>query len=269
MSKSNRIKDIAFGLAGLIVLLVGLLGLIQLLEQQKYPEQAARNAVYDHAESDKNFLACDGLPLNLQIICIKDAFNAEEDAKRANEDVKAQKYMAITGFWAWLIGWIQALVAVGGIYYIARTLDANRIAVEHAQEANRASWEAVGIAREAANTAQHIGKIQVRAYLSCDGGKFWLGDKSFWIELYLSNRGQSPLFDGDTRGRFGFMGTEMSRDMTSLAGGFGAISANGKTTCMLVKAYTEIADTDIEGLKSSGGRVYISTRITWRDVFGE
>lgn len=175
-------------------------------------------------------------------------------------------------FAQWIMAFFSIVatgVSVWAIIIVRDTLAINIDAVEQAREANKASWKAVEIARKSAEDALQLGKTEVRGYLSCDSGKFWLRERSIWIEIYLSNRGQSPLYDGKSNGRVGCMGRETSGDMYPLNGGFGAIAASGTTTCMLVKSYSGVSEDDIEQLKSGKGTVYINSRFKWTDVFGQ
>ena len=129
-------RDLAFGLTFLIVLIGGGVGLVALWNEQPNAAEKAQYAALEQAQRDNIIASCYRLPFDRQEMCVYQAFQTERDTNRAEEDVGAQQYMAKAGFWLWLVGWMQALAAVGGIYYIARTLDLTADTAKAAVEAN-------------------------------------------------------------------------------------------------------------------------------------
>jgi len=167
----------------------------------------------------------------------------EEEKQRKDRDLKAQEDMvhwAMAMFWATVV---TVVVAGFGIHYVRKTLIETR----------------------------RLGKIQMRAYLSCEGGKFWLKEKMIVFEIYLTNRGQSPLFNGKFSGTLTFFGDKGgSRTHERLVGGFGSITAGGTGTCMIVTTYTDVDEGELEGQRSGVLRFHIiHARIKWKDVFGD
>ncbi|KQZ31933.1 hypothetical protein ASD50_14845 [Mesorhizobium sp. Root552] len=122
MPKRERVKDNVFGIAFLIVLLGGVYALWDLAKQQEYTASATQYAANEQAIANEEIARCYGLAPEKRLVCVSKAYNAQRDANRAEDDVSAQKYMANASFWAWVAAWAQSLVAVGGIYFVARTV---------------------------------------------------------------------------------------------------------------------------------------------------
>lgn len=122
MPNRGLVRDIAFGFAFLAVLLSGIYGLTELVNEHRRSADAAQYAANEKAVTNDQVSGCQALPPKDALICVSKAFNANRDANRAEEDVSAQKYMAKAAFWAWVAAWFQSLVAIGGIYFVARTV---------------------------------------------------------------------------------------------------------------------------------------------------
>lgn len=136
MSGRDWRGDLAFGLALLAVLIGGGVGFVALWNEQPNATEKAQYAAREQAQRDDVIASCYHLPFDRQKMCVYQAFQAERDANRAEEDLGAQQYMAKASFWLWFIGFAQALAAVGGIYYIARTLDLTADTARAAVDAN-------------------------------------------------------------------------------------------------------------------------------------
>lgn len=117
-------RDVAFVFAGLLVAIISVWGTIDLCSQrQNHHESSSAEAAHKQKITDTNIQReCSPLDFNESLACIYEHFDAQEKEKLQNEDARAQQEMALGSFWLWILGVIQALIAVGGIYYIASTV---------------------------------------------------------------------------------------------------------------------------------------------------
>lgn len=97
---------------------------------------------------------------------------------RAEQELKAQSAAAWWAEMSVLVGFVGLFLTAGGIFFVARGLRLNRDLLRETAEANL-------IARE-------MGEAQIRAYLSI--GKVWLDFEGLcpWINIEISNTGNSP-----------------------------------------------------------------------------
>lgn len=154
------------------------------------------------------------------------------------------------------------VVSIWAVVLLKRTLEATEKAVAKAGEGNRT-------AQRVAETTERIGKAQVRAYLSCEGGKFWLKKGMIWFEIYVSNKGQSPLFDGKCTGSISFMEPKRPLSHYPLGGGFGSLAAGSDGVMLLSLGYKVIDPDELERFVAGHGWAYFSATMKWKDVFGE
>jgi hypothetical protein len=132
MSGSYRIRDVAFILIGLAAVFAFGFATFDLVEYRS--DQAAEVSAnsYRHEQIAQKHIAndCSRLPPDERLVCISDAFTAIAEAQRFTEDLQAQKEMARTSFWMIVISGVQVLLGLGGIWFVARTLDKTGEAVE-------------------------------------------------------------------------------------------------------------------------------------------
>jgi hypothetical protein len=112
--------------------------------------------------------------------CIRENIKANQEAKRAQDDLKAQQQMAD---WAFLMVWVSgvtALVTATGVIYVAATLIQTR--------------KGVGAAVDAVDVTRDIGQRQIRAYLLFSSIKiegFRRGEIAN-VTFAIENYGQTP-----------------------------------------------------------------------------
>ncbi|MEO6013342.1 MAG: hypothetical protein ABIQ30_07135 [Devosia sp.] len=191
--KLNRFRNIAFVAGFFAVGLIYGFAAWSLLERHNYAAtRIEQDSIKDRDRRDYSILNCTGETAIATFVCDLNAYASEREAKRSQDDLQAQQDSANGAFWMFVIGGLQALLGVGGIWFVARTLDANAAAVD---AANRAV--------EATITAS---EAQVRAYLSVErvyaAIGFPNGDPDYCllqVEVHVVNGGQTPARQMDTR----------------------------------------------------------------------
>lgn len=91
--------------------------------------QLERYVQNERKQREENINRCMSLPIAQQVLCYSKSYNDQRDATRPENEIAVQQYMADVGYWQLVSGWLQALVAVGGIYFIAKTYDKTAEAV--------------------------------------------------------------------------------------------------------------------------------------------
>lgn len=150
-------------------------------QQQQYGEATDQNSAQAYSEAEDACASVSGFFNKLH--CILDETEAAKETKRNEADLKAQQDMALFA----LITAIGAVISLGiggaGVYYVAKTLDATRIAAEATVRTDE--------------TAREIGEAQSRAYLAARGGRLRIdtqtADIKFTVEIF--NFGNSPATD--------------------------------------------------------------------------
>jgi hypothetical protein len=166
--------------------------------------------------------------------------------------------------WALLmlvISGVGVTVTAGGVYYVARTLDATR--------------DAVKAANKTADEAKRIGEAQVRAYLSCQGAKYEISSDWVTCEVTIHNHGQSPAIWSQISGQIvtrtkaairsggGFTRSELS------SGRGPTIPAGGDGTMFMAWSHGQIGEEAQTDLFRRGRHFDIRCRIEWLDVFDQ
>jgi hypothetical protein len=109
-----------------------------------------------------------------------------EEKHRAEQDLAAQLVMAKAARQMFWVGVAENVITLAGVLLVLATL----IYTRHAAKAAQA---AVTEAKEATKAAREIGEAQVRAYLHCEGAKFFiLTGGIFSCHPKIRNTGQSP-----------------------------------------------------------------------------
>lgn len=174
MSKSERNERLAF------VTLVGAISVIILLLSYQFGREAGRleTEPHEHASAYK-----DRTDEDIEIVCLSrdtieaaikcatqqknQSYKANEE-HRANHDLTAQRAMARYAWWMVFIAFASLLAAIGGIYYLRKTLFETR----------------------------RIGQAEVRAYLSIVIGSYSISGNDIRFTVGVTNNGQSPSRGG-------------------------------------------------------------------------
>lgn len=91
--------------------------------------QLERYAQNERKQREEKISRCVLLPIFQQELCYSEAYNDQLDAIRPENEIAVQQYMADVSLWQLISGWVQALMAAGGIYFIAKTYDKTAEAV--------------------------------------------------------------------------------------------------------------------------------------------
>jgi hypothetical protein len=175
--------------------------------------------------------------------------------------------------WA-LLMFIATVVGVGvttvGVIYVKRTLDQNRAAVEAAIVSAEAAQDSVDV-------VQRIGEAQVRAYLSCTGGKYEVHGTSFHLRPYLTNNGQSPANNIRIVAKIsstvldGWQEHNIPKLRNIKSGeGIGhcqAIPGGGRSEGFVLWLWGDLGEELFEIVGKNDSHFSIIGRITWTDVF--
>lgn len=197
--------------------------------------------------------------------CYQESYEASADERRAEHDLNAQREMADWAegmLWATgLIGFLTISITGLGVFWVRETLVETRKAV-------KAADDAVEVTRA-------IGQAQVRAYLTCTGGKFGIERSYFHCWCYIANKGQSPARNVRIRWQISTLyflpgttdpirldGIEMDRDVEAIAAG-----SNGRTSLFLTRE--QVGPDAHDALCSEFiANFNVNCRMTWEDVFG-
>lgn len=267
MFKHDWSRKVVFGLILLIVFGIGGSGTLYLANEQYQARDKSDYSSDKKAARDEEIATCLGSLVTSPSACISQAYDAENDAKRADKDLAAQQYMARTGFWMWLVGWLQALGAITGIYFIAQTLDASRIAVEQGRDANEASWKAVEVARKSAEDMLLLGEVQYRAYLSCDSGFYRVTDDKVVFKVWFTNRGQSPTLNCEMKAQVSFLAFEGRHFRVDIPTGLGVMGASETRKWQMSVSRADIGE-KVYALLIDGAAIgNIVFDVKWTNVF--
>lgn len=191
--------------------------------------------------------------------------NLEHDgsaAEDSQEDVS--QYLIFGESWAqWVIAAasIAALFLSGwAVWLVYKTLNATRDAVKSADDA-------VDVTRD-------IGKAQLRAYLSCTGGKFSIVNDLCVLNVYVRNFGQSPakliklsgcaiLPNANSSGN----DDQLIRGPVYQADIFN-LPPSGKTDGHLL-LHLDFPREDVVGLQNGGWIATTECSLEWSDVFDD
>lgn len=147
--------------------------------------------IYKHAAKVDARLACIELRVPDPFECIYDRLQAAQDQARAEQDLSAQQLAAVSSLASALIAFFAMIITTVGVWFVKRTLDETRKAVEDTGIATLAMKEQNRIAE---TTAMQ----QLRAYLILDEPVFNpildLDGKLKQLVIYfrMSNSGETP-----------------------------------------------------------------------------
>lgn len=228
----------------------------------KYAEVQQVYATYQHnAQSDREKAkdkiaeSCSNAEGASLARCISNGLDAYANQQASNKDLQAQQNMA---FWAacmFGVGILEVGATLVGIFLVWKTLDATK--------------QELAIAKVSAEESTRIGKAQVRGYLSVDGGKFSLLERFIWFEINLTNRGQSPLFDGNCTARLVLTSAEEGPFSIELIGGYGALAAGQSGLCRLHVSNDRVGKERLENIANGRMRIFVNATFTWMDVFDD
>lgn len=138
------------------------------------------------SDSRKSEAVCFVLPWQRERVCIAQAIEPGNEAKRDHDDLRAQQEMAFWAFIVSLFSGVGLVVSVGGVGLVYATF--------------RKTGEAVDAANRTADDAKRIGEAEVRAYLHCRAAKFRRSRDNVAATLEIENTGQSPASHVMVRG---------------------------------------------------------------------
>jgi hypothetical protein len=183
MSGSNRNERLAsvakYGgaLTALLVLLLVVWQIsAQITENRTYAERNAHHyAESAHDEIERSCIT--RTPAEIAN-CVEQITKASEDSQRAEYDLKAQRDMSEWSFWVLCVSGLGIVFTAVGIWFVRENL------IEMQRQRT--------ISESAIKVSKDIGQAQVRAYLTCVGGRYKID--SFGLVCYTSiaNNGQSP-----------------------------------------------------------------------------
>lgn len=144
MSRRNRSANLSFGVisaigGGVTLLVLGVLLWTLAVKHERYAQGAKQQAAYAQGYADKEAEHCAGFLGAIR--CLIHDPESSRETERAEEDVAAQKEMAEWALWIAFISGAQAVLSLGAIYLVWRTLETNRDAVDAAQDAVIATRE--------------------------------------------------------------------------------------------------------------------------------
>lgn len=131
----------AFGLGALIFSIA--LGLAVLSKERQHTEDRDRASAYEHAQRDEGNADCTRVARTQRFLCRYQAAQPEDGDGYSKYDLEAQQEMAR---WAFALFWVSAaglVLTALGIYFVARTLDAQLTANQAASDqfaAERRPW---------------------------------------------------------------------------------------------------------------------------------
>ncbi|WP_404405457.1 hypothetical protein [Pelagibacterium halotolerans] len=215
MSQSNRIRDLAFAVVFIAVAMLGLLGTTYLLQQSEQDERRAGAAAWNQQQITANNIQIECLPLGPRGAqpCINRHLAVERERQLQEEETQAQKDVGRATVWLWGLASIQALIGIGGIYYIARTLDETRAANATSLHGARQSARAALAAHETADQARQANEIaratsfrEIRPWLhihadSRPSPKFSGSDMITDTYFTFTNIGRSPAVEVRASGK--------------------------------------------------------------------
>jgi len=266
MSLSSRLRVAAIGI-GLVTL--ALLSIAWLQGQQRGERHYKPRSSY--AGANQQYDNFSGKVQDGPVAPVRPFQNPPPNPKpnrdewRQENTLEAQVWQTHWAFLTTVAAFIGLLISGVGILLIKRTLDATWAAVREAEKATKAAEAAV------IETGK-IGRAQVRAYLSCEGGSYTVSKDHFSCRARLRNHGQSPALLTDVKASLftsvkGHDYAVESKPFTCSgpaiqAGGVGTVSA----VILLCDAMGEGAHKEIFG---GGIDFEVCGIVIWRDVFGD
>jgi hypothetical protein len=203
--------------------------------------------------------------------CIAAFRNAAEAEKRQETELYVQQQLATWAIAGGATGILSIIASIGGMFFIWRTLQYNRAAVDVALQAN--------------SMAREIGYAQVRAYLNCKSSKFRIRGNGHVISIEIENLGQSPARNINATGT---LTISQVIGRPSMPRTHSSIESNKETVeCQpLMSKGTTIEElyfswptsfrlesneefTSSEEVFKNGNELSLDLSITWDDVFGE
>jgi hypothetical protein len=209
---------------------------------------------------------CSRLDRARALECIAEANDAADEDIRAIINLTAQRNISAWTIVVGLVGVLSGPLTIAGMYFLWKNLYEVRRATE-------ISEKAVGVAREANDIEQRIGKATVRAYVSISdamiqfpGGK---SDTFAFLQLKCRNSGQSPAFNILFDVNLLFVAQSKSFTCSSLRFIVGSMSSGWEgsaDTKILQSAVPE----SLALLFGAGNlSVMVNGTVKWTDVFGD
>ena len=190
--------------------------------------------------------------------------NPDREEWRKEQDLQAQKNMALWAFWMFIASALSVGVTAIGVVYVRRTLQAN--------------LAAVAAANRTADEAREVGQAQVRAYLYCEGATYRITPQFFFLEMCIQNAGQSParscriksqlsvqtaVYGADGVPHFNYVHTEDEE-------GIGPpIPVGSPGRIVKIWLHGEVGADAYASLSEGEASFDVSCSLKWKDVFGE
>jgi hypothetical protein len=177
------------GIALATITIVLLLVLIESTGDAVYHDYTTSKAYADAYQKFRN--ECLGRASVQELLgCLNHVTEAAREPQRAEEDLQAQKQMAVWARWmfyaTFLVGVVSVIVAVVGIVLVSSTLELQRAATAETAKAAQAAIESNEISRADLRPWVSVDpKIDSRLGTSCD--LIWMD-----VRLTLKNHGKAP-----------------------------------------------------------------------------
>jgi hypothetical protein len=198
--------------------------------------------------------------------CAEKTVKTSRETDRSEEDLYAQKQMAQWAYWLLLftsfIGIVSIAITGVGTYLLLRT---------------------VMLSGQANTINRDIGIAQVRAYLTCTGGKYVISGSGVTCYYSIKNTGQSPAMKVSIEGTLTFLGGNFGaipKEVIDLLqsymvmgneniaiGSCETISAGAAAESNIFWPNYNFIQEQFEKIRMAGEQFDIRVRITWFDVF--
>lgn len=153
-----------------------------------YSTDRDERAEYYQAEAQRNSEAiCVGREGGLLAECIEEQRRASRDAYTAEQDLNAQRQMALWALWMFIVSACTAGLTLWALWYVRGTLQATREALDDTGNATKAMVEANRIASEAQRPWLTVEVLSAGPWVMSESGHIKLNHT-----LRIENCGHSP-----------------------------------------------------------------------------
>lgn len=177
-----------------MVMLLFIAAMMASVYEEVYYEYATSKAYADAHEKFRN--KCLGsATIDEALSCFEDAIESARETQRSEEDLYAQKQMAVWAKWMFyatsLIGVVSIGVAVAGVVLVRETLNAQRLATQEATKATRAAIEANRLSMDALIADQRpwvtVEKVEPNTDLQWGSVQGYIQ-----VQVHMKNVGKTP-----------------------------------------------------------------------------